>query len=177
MIPPKLPMVVVLMGVSSSGKSTAGLRLSRILGWPFRDADGFHPPANIEKMSRGVPLEDSDRWPWLDAIARWIDEQLDGGESGIVSCSALKRAYRRRLIRDRTDVRLVFLKGSFELIGRRMERRRDHFMPLSLLRNQFEVLEEPQPDENAIVVPVAMPPKRVVETIVKNLGLAAPEQH
>jgi gluconokinase len=172
----RAPMAIVLMGVSSSGKSTIGLRLAQLLGWPFRDADSFHPPANIAKMSRGIPLEDSDRWPWLDAIAAWIDAQLQQGQSGLVSCSALKRSYRRRLVRDRTDVRLVYLQGSFELVSERMLRRRDHFMPVSLLHNQFEVLEEPAADENALVVSIAQPAERVVETIIAELGLASVSQ-
>jgi gluconokinase len=168
---PISPLAVVLMGVSSSGKSTTGLLLSERLGWPFRDADSFHPPANIAKMSRGIPLEDSDRWPWLDAIAAWIDENLAAHQSVLVSCSALKKSYRRRLVRDRTDVRLVFLQGSFALIGKRMAERRDHFMPVSLLQNQFEVLEEPSPEENALVVSVALPVERVTQTIIVELGL------
>jgi gluconokinase len=168
---PISPLAVVLMGVSSSGKSTTGLLLSERLGWPFRDADSFHPPANIAKMSRGIPLEDSDRWPWLDAIAAWIDENLIAHQSVLVSCSALKKSYRRRLVRDRTDVRLVFLQGSFALIGKRMAERRDHFMPVSLLQNQFEVLEEPSPEENALVVSVALPVERVTQTIIVELGL------
>src|SRR6266853_1243962 len=90
----KSPLVIVLMGVSGCGKSTTGAALSRRLGWPFRDADSFHPPGNVAKMSRGVPLTDEDRWPWLAAIGQWIDERCAGGEHGIVSCSALKRAYR-----------------------------------------------------------------------------------
>jgi len=166
-----LPIVVVLMGVSSSGKTTIGRRLAKLLGWPFRDADSFHPPANIEKMRRGIPLDDDDRWPWLAAIAQWIDQQLDKGQSGLVSCSALKRSYRRRLMRDRTDVRLVYLAGSFELIRQRMQRRRQHFMPVSLLKNQFDVLEEPEADENALIVPVSLPAPRVVEIIIAKLGL------
>jgi gluconokinase len=167
------PMVIVLMGVSSSGKSTIGLKLAELLRWPFRDADSFHPPANIEKMRRGIALEDSDRWPWLAAIADWIDQQLGNGDCGLVSCSALKKSYRRRLVGDRTGVRLVFLKGSFELVGKRMARRRDHFMPLSLLKNQFDVLQEPQADENALVISIAMPAKKVAETIIAELGLVA----
>ena len=170
------PMVIVLMGVSSSGKSTIGLRLAQLLGWPFRDADSFHPPANIAKMSRGIPLEDSDRWPWLDAIAAWIDAQLEQGQSGLVSCSALKRSYRRRLVRDRTDVRLVYLQGSFELISERMQHRSDHFMPVSLLKNQFDILEAPAADENALVVSIAQPAERVAETIIAALGLAGAGQ-
>src|SRR4029079_5449707 len=92
------PLVIVLMGVSGSGKSTTGATLSRRLGWPFRDADSFHPPANVAKMSRGVPLTDEDRWPWLDAIAKWIDARCAAGERGVVSCSALKREYRDRIV-------------------------------------------------------------------------------
>jgi len=169
-------MVLVLMGVSSSGKSTTGLRLAQRLGWPFRDADSFHPPANIAKMRGGIPLQDADRWPWLDAIAAWIDAQLQQGQSGLVSCSALKRSYRRRLVRDRTDVRLIYLQGSFALISERMQRRRDHFMPVSLLQNQFDVLEEPAADENALVVSIAQSAERVAETIIAELGLAGSSQ-
>ena len=169
-------MVIVLMGVSSSGKSTIGLRLAQLLHWPFRDADSFHPPANIAKMSRGIALDDADRWPWLDAIAAWIDAQLAQGQSGLVSCSALKRSYRRRLVRDRTDVRLVYLQGNFALIGERMQRRRDHFMPLSLLKNQFDVLEEPTPEENALNVSIAQPAEAVTQTIIAALGLASASQ-
>jgi gluconokinase len=174
--PASLPVVIVLMGVASSGKTTTGLMLSQMLGWPFRDADSFHPPANIEKMRRGVALDDSDRWPWLDAIAAWIDQQLGKGACGIVSCSALKASYRRRLIGARSDVRLVFLKGDFELVRQRMQQRHDHFMPLSLLKNQFEVLEPPTADENALVVSIAPPPERVAETIVTQLASPAPHK-
>ncbi|HJZ32525.1 MAG TPA: gluconokinase [Hyphomicrobiaceae bacterium] len=165
-------LVIVLMGVSSSGKSTIGARLAKLLDWPFRDADSFHPAANIEKMRAGIPLEDSDRWPWLDAIAHWIDQQLSKGQSAIVSCSALKRSYRQRLIGDRRNVRLVFLKGSFELIKKRMQQRRGHFMPLSLLHSQFQVLEEPEADEHAITVSISAPPQRVAHRIISALGLA-----
>jgi gluconokinase len=165
------PRVVVLMGVSGCGKSTVGNALSKALGWPFRDADSFHPPANIEKMSRGVPLDDADRAPWLEAIARWIDGQLATGASGIVSCSALKRDYRRVIVGAREGVRLVYLVGSKELIAGRMRARRDHFMPVSLLDNQFAVLEEPGADEHAIVVPVAMSPRKVLAAIIERLGL------
>ena len=166
------PMMIVLMGVSSSGKSTIGLKLAELLRWPFRDADSFHPPANIAKMSRGIPLEDADRWPWLDAIAAWIEAQLSQGQSGLVSCSALKKSYRRRIIGDRNNVRLVYLRGSFELISERMQCRHEHFMPLSLLQNQFDVLEEPSADENALVVSIAQPAERVAQTIIAELGLS-----
>jgi gluconokinase len=165
--------IVVLMGVSGCGKSTTGTRLASALGWPFRDADGFHPPGNIEKMSRGVALADEDRWPWLAAIAQWIDERRAAGEAGIVSCSALKRDYRRRLIGERDGVRLVYLKGSKDLIAARISRRRDHFMPSSLLDSQFATLEEPGPDEAAIIVPITLTPKRVVALIIAELGVAS----
>jgi gluconokinase len=165
------PLVLVLMGVSGSGKSTTGAALAKALGWPFRDADSFHPPANIAKMSQGLPLDDEDRAPWLAAIAGWIDERRELGEPGIVSCSALKRAYRQRIVGERRGVRLVYLRGDKALIGRRLEARKHHFMPASLLDSQFTVLEEPRADEQAIVVSVAMSPRRVVEAILAALRL------
>jgi gluconokinase len=170
------PMVLVLMGVSGCGKSTTGTRLSKLLGWPFRDADSFHPQANIDKMSKGLPLTDEDRQPWLAAIAAWIDERLSSNESGIVSCSALKRSYRRVIVSDRPDVRLVYLKGDMALIGDRISRRKNHFMPPALLKSQFDALEEPQADEHALSVPIVMPPRRVVDSIVQQLGIALPAQ-
>jgi carbohydrate kinase (thermoresistant glucokinase family) len=164
------PLVIVLMGVSGSGKSTVGAELSRALGWPFRDADSFHPAANVEKMRRGVPLTDADRWPWLDAIAHWIDDRLQRRARGIVSCSALKRAYRRRIVGDRAGVGLVYLQGEMSVIAARLAARTGHFMPAALLASQFEALEEPQPDEPAVVVPVTEPPARVAATIIAALG-------
>jgi len=167
----KSPLVIVLMGVSGSGKSTTGAALSQKLGWPFRDADSFHPPANVEKMSRGVPLADADRWPWLEAIAQWIDERCAAGEHGIVSCSALKRTYRDRIVGVRSRVRLVYLKGNKEIIGQRLRARKNHFMPASLLDSQFSTLEEPGAEEGALIVSVAMSPRRVAGTIIEKLGL------
>jgi gluconokinase len=167
----KSPLVIVLMGVSGCGKSTTGMALSRQLGWPFRDADSFHPPANVAKMSRGVPLTDEDRWPWLDAIAQWIDERCVTGEHGIVSCSALKRIYRDRIAGAREKVRLVYLKGDKGLIGQRLRARKNHFMPASLLDSQFTTLQEPAAEEGALNVSVAMSPRRVAGTIIETLGL------
>jgi gluconokinase len=158
--------VILLMGVSGCGKTTTGQRLSRVLGWDFRDADSFHPAANVEKMSRGVPLTDEDRWPWLAAIAAWIDERRADGNA-IVSCSALKKSYRDRLLIGRPDVQLVFLKGSHSLIADRMNRRKGHFMPPALLDSQFATLEEPMADEAPLVLEITMPPPRIVERIVK----------
>jgi gluconokinase len=165
------PSVLVLMGVSGCGKSTTGALLAGRLGWPFRDADSFHPPENIEKMSRGTPLTDEDRAPWLQAIAAWIDSRLVAGERGIVSCSALRRAYRDVILGGRRGVRLVFLKGDKALIATRMAARLDHFMPPALLDSQFATLEEPTPDERPLVVPVSPQPGEVVETILRELGL------
>jgi carbohydrate kinase (thermoresistant glucokinase family) len=169
------PLVIVLMGVAGCGKSTTGAALSKALGWPFRDADSFHPPANIAKMSQGLPLTDDDRAPWLAAIANWIDERCEGGEPGIVSCSALKRAYRQRIIGARRGVRLVYLKGDMALIGSRLQARKHHFMPVVLLESQFATLEEPRADERPLIVSVAVSPRRVVGTILERLGLEVAE--
>jgi carbohydrate kinase (thermoresistant glucokinase family) len=166
------PAILLVMGVSGSGKSTAGDNLARELGWPFRDADSFHPPANVAKMSSGQPLTDEDRWPWLAAIAAWIDDRRVAKLHGIVTCSALKRRYRDLLLAGRPDVRLVYLKGDLDLIGQRMARRVDHFMPPSLLKSQFEALEEPTADEHAIVIAIDKSPRRVSERILAELARA-----
>jgi carbohydrate kinase (thermoresistant glucokinase family) len=165
-----LPNVLLVMGVSGSGKSTMGEALARELGWPFRDADSFHPAANVAKMSAGTALTDEDRWPWLAAIAAWIDQQRTSPEHGVVSCSALKRVYRQRLLDGRPDVRLVYLKGEQDLIAGRMARRTDHFMPPSLLQSQFAALEEPGTDERPLVVAIDRSPRRVLERILAELA-------
>lgn len=167
------PCVVILMGVSGCGKSTTGKRLAKKLGWTFRDGDEFHPATNVAKMKAGTPLTDEDRWPWLDAIAAWIETCRADGTHGIVACSALKRVYRERLTRGAGDVRVVYLRGSQALIGGRMARRKNHFMPASLLYSQFATLEEPVAGERVIIVDVALPPERVVSTIVERIGGAA----
>src|SRR5215831_7106544 len=147
--------VIVVMGVSGAGKSTIAAMLAVRLGWAYEDADWFHPPANIEKMHSGRPLIDEDRRPWLDAIAAWIDAVRRAGGHGVIACSALKRAYREVLMRGRSDVRLVYLKGERDLIARRMSLREGHhFMPAALLDSQFAALEEPGADEHAIAVSI-----------------------
>ena len=166
------PLVVVLMGVAGSGKSTVGEALSHALGWPFRDADSFHPPANVEKMSRGVPLTDADRAPWLAAIAAWIDERREAGKPAIVSCSALKRAYRQRIVGERDRVRLVYLHGDIGLISARLRARKGHFMPASLLESQFAILEPPHGDEQALVISVAPSPETIAAEITERLALS-----
>ncbi|WP_248310746.1 gluconokinase [Bosea vaviloviae] len=166
------PAVVVVMGVASSGKTSLGERLAGQLGWPFRDADSFHPPENVAKMAGGTPLNDEDRKPWLTAIAAWIDDLRASGGNGIVTCSALKRAYRRVIIGDRPDVALVYLKGSRELIGARMAQRQHHFMPPALLDSQFAALEEPGEDEGPLVVSVESSKEAIVSDVMTRLGLA-----
>ena len=161
---------VVVMGVSGAGKSTVGRIIAERLRCGFRDADSFHPKANIEKMSRGEALTDDDRWPWLTAIADWITERRAAGETGVVTCSALKRRYRDLITgKQSADVRLVYLKGDFELIEARLKARKGHFMPPALLRSQFAALEEPGADERALTVSVDAAPEVIAEWVMKGL--------
>ena len=161
---------IVVMGVSGSGKSTIGRPLAARLGCPFRDADSFHPQANIEKMASGHPLTDEDRWPWLEAIAAWIAEHRAAGTTCVVTCSALKRAYRDIITSNQSkDVRLVYLKGDFDLIEARLKARKGHFMPPELLQSQFDALEEPAPDEHAITVSIDATPEEIAEDVLKEL--------
>lgn len=162
--------VVVVMGVSGSGKTTIAALLAGRLQWEFADGDWFHPAANVDKMHSGVALTDEDRRPWLQAIAAWIDETRRAGRHGVVACSALKRRYRDVLIGARPDVRLVYLKGDEPLIARRIAARHGHFMPAALLHSQFEALEEPAPDEKPIVVSIDARPGDIVARIAAELG-------
>jgi carbohydrate kinase (thermoresistant glucokinase family) len=163
------PPVVLVMGVSGSGKTTVGQDLATRLHATYQEGDALHPPANVDKMSHGIPLTDSDRRPWLLAIAAIIDGWLARGEAGVVSCSALKRAYRDLLIGHRSDVTLVYLEGSHELIARRMAARAGHFMPTTLLDSQFATLEPPGRDEAPVVVDVQLPLEAIVDRIVQEL--------
>ena len=161
---------IVVMGVSGAGKSTVGRIIAERLGCPFRDADSFHPQSNIEKMSRGEPLTDEDRWPWLRAIAAWIAEHRAAQTTCVVTCSALKRSYRDLLTdNQRADVRLVYLNGEFALIEARLKARIGHFMPSGLLRSQFDALEEPSPDEHAITVSIDATPEEIAARVLKQL--------
>jgi carbohydrate kinase (thermoresistant glucokinase family) len=164
--PRSFPPAIVTMGVCGSGKTTVGERLAELLGVAFRDADEFHPPANVEKMSAGVPLTDEDRMPWLDAIGVAIRE-TDPDRPIVVSCSALKRAYRDRIkaIAGRS-VDFVHLTGSRDTLRQRMNGRKGHFMPASLLDSQLATLEPPQADEGAIVVSIELPVEEIVETVL-----------
>jgi gluconokinase len=170
-IPSDAPSVLVVMGVSGSGKSTIAAMLAHRLHWIYEDGDWFHPQSNIEKMHHGEPLDDADRGPWLRAIADWIDATRLAGRHGIVACSALKRAYRDILVGQRHDVRIIYLKGDRDLIARRIAARADHFMPPTLLDSQFEALEEPKADERPIVVSIVPHPREIVETIVRKLHI------
>ena len=171
-------MIVVVMGVAGAGKSTVGGALADRLGFALAEGDDFHPPANVAKMSRREPLDDADRWPWLDRMAAAIEAWTAEGRDVVLTCSALKRAYRDRLIGRRPGVRLVYLRGAKELIGRRLAGRRGHFMPAALLDSQFDALEAPAPDEAPIVVEVTEPVDRLVLTITRALGhLEAAETH
>ncbi|MGY3450578.1 6-phosphogluconolactonase [Bradyrhizobium sp. USDA 4353] len=166
----KLPHALIVMGVSSSGKSTVGEALGQRLGWRFEDGDSFHPPANVAKMSAGQPLTDEDRWPWLQAIADEIARCRAEGVPIIIACSALKKAYRKILVGDSGDVRLVYLEGDRELIGDRMDHRQGHFMPPGLLDSQFATLEPPGADEHPITVSVDEPVESIVDDILKQLA-------
>ena len=160
------PTILVLMGVSGSGKSTVAQELHRVLDWPFQEGDDLHPPANVEKMRSGRPLNDQDRLPWLEAVAHWIDRQLAAHQPGIITCSNLKRAYREITIGSRRGVRLVYLKGDEPVIQGRMLNRVHRYMPPSLLGSQFDTLEEPAEDEHPITVLVH---GSIAETVVKLL--------
>ena len=164
-------MIVVVAGVSGSGKSTVGALLAGRLGWAFADGDSFHPAANVAKMAAGIPLTDEDRWPWLRAIGAWMDERVAAGESGLVACSALKRAYREVLLDGRPAVRLVFLDLGHDMDVTRLTARHGHFFPAKLLDSQFDDLEVPRPAEGALVVPADGMPEELVAAIIAGLDL------
>lgn len=163
-------MVIIIMGVSGVGKSTVGQQLADAMSWEFADADSFHSQKNIDKMSAGIPLTDEDRLPWLKAIQDAIQNWLQNGKNAILACSALKAGYRQALYCNQDEVKLVYLKGSFELIYQRMQARQDHFMQENLLKSQFDALEEPTPEE-AIYINVKEPPEAVVAQIKSLLQL------
>ncbi len=161
-------MVIIVMGVTGSGKTTVGQRLAETLGWRFHDADDFHPPANKTKMHAGIPLTDDDRWPWLRAIRAVIEEALAENTGAVVTCSALKRAYRDVLSGGLPQVRYVHLTGDSSVIAARLAARRGHFMNPALLDSQIATLETPA---DAIEVDFALTPDEQVAAIRQALSL------
>jgi gluconokinase len=159
-------MIVIVAGVSGSGKSTVGALLAGRLGWRFADADDFHPAANVAKMRARIPLTDADRWPWLRAIGAWIDARIAAHESAVITCSALKRSYRDLLLDGRPQARMVFLAPDREVLARRLAARPGHFFPEQLLGSQFTDLEPPQPDERVLTVVPSGDPDTTVTSIV-----------
>jgi gluconokinase len=167
-------MIVVLAGVSGSGKSAVGTVLAARLGWRFEDGDALHSPAQIAKMHAGVPLTDADRWPWLETVAAWMDQRIGAGESAVVACSALKRSYRDYLCRGRPAVRIVILQADPDTLAARLAARRGHFFPAQLLQSQLADLEMPGDTESTLVVSAAPAPAEIADGIIRHLGLAAP---
>ncbi|MFE6776107.1 gluconokinase [Streptomyces sp. NPDC057702] len=167
------PHVVVVMGVSGTGKSTIGRSLAALLGVPYAEADDFHPPRNIAKMSAGTPLDDADRAPWLDAIGAWAHDQADQG--GVVSCSALKRTYRDRLRTAAPGIVFLHLTGERALIADRLRTRKGHFMPDTLLDSQYADLEPLQDDERGVAVDVTPQPAVITQRAVEEIARLDPD--
>jgi carbohydrate kinase (thermoresistant glucokinase family) len=166
-------MIVIVAGVSGSGKTTVGALLAGRLQWRFADADQFHPAANIEKMQAGIPLNDEDRWPWLRAIGAWMDERIAQNESAALTCSALKRSYRDALLGGRPQARMIFLAVDREVVARRLAARHGHFFPAQLLGTQFDALEPPQPDEQRVMT--VTPADDPADTVASIIALLWPD--
>ena len=167
-------MILIAMGVSGAGKSRIGEMLAERLSCSYTDGDAFHSAANKEKMHHGIPLTDDDRWPWLRTIRAAIEEKQRAGETAVFTCSSLKRSYRDVLRGTDTDVRFVYLKGSFEVLQERLKSRTGHFFDPSLLKSQLDTLEEPGPDE-AIEVSIELTPEQIVDQVMLKIGIA--QQH
>ncbi|ROS73127.1 gluconokinase [Curtobacterium sp. PhB130] len=162
--------VLVVMGVSGSGKSTVAAMVAERLGWDFAEGDSMHPPANVDKMHAGIPLDDEDRWPWLDVVSGWIDDHLADGSHGVVTCSALKRSYRDVL--RAPGVVFVHVAGDGALIEERMSARTGHYMPTSLLASQLAILELPGSDEAHITIAADRTPSEEATEVIARLALA-----
>jgi carbohydrate kinase (thermoresistant glucokinase family) len=164
-------MIIAVMGVSGSGKTTIAQALAARMGAVFQEGDDLHPPENVAKMKSGIPLNDADRWPWLQKVANWIDAQRAAGRDGIITCSLLKRAYRQIVIGSRPDVRLLYLRGTQALIADHMGHRHGHFMPPGLLDSQFQTLEEPYAEEHAIVVDITDSIEKTIDEAIYKIKL------
>jgi gluconokinase len=162
--------VIIVFGVSGAGKTTIGKLLAEQLGWHFLEADDFHPAENIEKMRSGIPLTDEDRWPWLERLRKEIQRSVTARENAVLACSTLKQAYRQHL-RISDEVKLVFLRGDYEIISNQLRRRHGHFMNPKLLRSQFDDLEEPQPGEHVLTIKLGRTPQELVDEIKTELHL------
>lgn len=169
--PRPAPDIVIVMGVSGSGKTTVAKGIAAAMGWDFAEGDDFHSAANVAKMHSGHPLTDADRWPWLESIGDWISAKVAGGQSAVVTCSALRRTYRDLLRQDRPAVRFLHVTAPSGLIEDRMEHRPDHYMPASLLPSQLETLEPLGPDEPGAVVTAQGSPDQVLDSALTALGL------
>ncbi len=159
------------MGVSGSGKTTVAERLAGALGWMFQEGDKLHPPANVAKMASGHPLDDTDRAPWLAIIADWVDARLRTGTSGVITCSALKRAYRDRIGNGKPGVQIVYLHGDRATLEAHVQGRHHEYMPTTLLDSQLATLEEPGPDEHVIEVDVGGAVERTVAEVIRRLDV------
>ncbi|UKO98577.1 gluconokinase [Nostoc sp. UHCC 0870] len=160
-------MIVLIMGVAGSGKTTIGKLLAESLGWEFLDADDFHSPANIEKMRLGIPLDDADRIPWLQDIRNAIAQWLQENRNVVLACSALKASYRQFLVGDSSDIKVVYLKGADKIIQKRLQERQNHFMGEKLLNSQLRTIEEP---DNAIHIDISQPPEEIVNFLKTIFG-------
>lgn len=166
-------MIIVMMGICGSGKTTLGRRLAERLGIPFVEGDDYHPRENVAKMAVGTPLTDADRWPWLHRLGAAMGEWAAKGQDTVVSCSALRREYRDHLRAAAPDVRFVFLEGAVELVRERMARRHDHFMPVALIDSQIAALEDPRGEPGVIAVSIAASPEHIVDELAGTLSAGA----
>lgn len=155
-------MIIIVMGVSGSGKTTVGKLLAESLGWNFSDADAFHSPENVKKMRRGIPLTEADRQPWLEALQAAIKQWLQENTNVVLACSALKDSYRQFLVVDRDSIQLVYLKGTYDLIQKRLQERQNHYMSETLLQSQFDALEEPL---NTVYIDISQSPQAILQNI------------
>lgn len=162
-------MVLIIMGVEGTGKTTIGKMLADRLGWKFYDADDYHPKRNIEKMRSGIPLDDEDRWPWLKEVGRLINSSLNLNEPSVIACSALKRSYREYLKQKNEKIIFVYLKGDKSTIYRRLASRRGHFVGTQLLESQLQTLEEPV---GVLTCDISRQPEAITDCIIKKLGLS-----